>query len=172
MEFSLDKSLEILSNTPVVVSSLLQNLSDDWINHNEGENTWTVKEVLAHFIVCEEINWMPRIRLILDNPESVFAPMDMQVHFELTKKHSLSELLVQFDQLRSDGIHELKAYELQEKDFLKTATHPVIGTVSMSQLIATWTAHDMTHLAQIARILAKQNKNLVGNFNQYLTILN
>ena len=172
MEFSLNRSLEIIANTPRVISVLLHNLSDEWTNHNEGENTWTVKEVLAHLIVCEEINWMPRIRLILDNPEGIFAPMDMQAHMEMAESNSLQELLVRFEQIRANGINELKTYQLQEADFLKTANHPVIGQVSMRQLISTWTTHDMTHLAQIARIIARQNKDLVGNFKHYLNILN
>ncbi|WP_343636366.1 DinB family protein [Fluviicola sp.] len=172
MEFSLDKSLEIIANTPVVISTLLHNLSDDWTDRNEGENTWTVKEVVAHLIECEQTNWLPRIRIVLNSPETVFAPMDMQAHMEQAKNHSLGELLVQFDQLRANAIRELKQYDLKEEDFLKTATHPVIGKVSLVNLISTWTAHDMTHLAQIARIIARQNKELVGNFKQYLNILN
>lgn len=172
MEFSLDKSLEIITHTPVVISTLLHNLSDDWTNHNEGENTWTVKEVVAHLIVCEQTNWLPRIRIILNNPGTVFSPMDMQAHMELAANYSLRELLAQFDQLRANAVRELKEYQLQEDDFLKTADHPVIGKVSLVNLISTWTAHDMTHLAQIARIIARQNKELVGNFKQYLNILN
>lgn len=172
MEFSFDKSLEIISNTPTVLSALLHNLSDDWVNHNEEENTWTVKEVVAHLIICEQTNWIPRIRIILNSPETVFPPIDMQAHFKLAANHSITDLLEQFGQIRAVGISELKDYNLRETDFLKTANHPVIGKVSLSQLISTWTAHDLTHLAQIARILAKQNKDLVGNFNQYLNILN
>lgn len=172
MEFSLNKSIEILTNTPVAVSALLNHLSDDWTMNNEGENTWTVKEVVAHLIVCEETNWMPRIRLILDSPESVFAPMNMQEHFEIAQNHPLSELLIKFSRLRESAINELTRYKLREADLLKNATHPVIGKVNLSQLISTWTAHDLTHLAQIARIMARQNKDLVGGFKQYLTLLN
>lgn len=172
MEFSFNKIVEVLSNTPDTVFALLHNLSEDWINRNEGDSTWTVKEVVAHLIECEETNWMPRIRIILNSPDQVFAPMDMQAHFEIAKSCSLQELLKKFRQLRANGINELKEYKLQEGDFFKAANHPVIGEVMVHQLISAWAAHDMAHLAQIARIIAKQNKEFVGGFKQYLNILN
>jgi uncharacterized damage-inducible protein DinB len=170
MEFSFNKTVEIIANTPDAVFALLHNLSDDWINQNEGDNTWTVKEVIAHLIECEETNWLPRIRIILNSPERVFAPMDMQAHFEIAKNNSLQELLIKFKELRVSALSELKG--LQEADFFKSAIHPVIGEVMIHQLISTWATHDMAHLAQIARIIAKQNKEFVGGFKQYLNILN
>jgi hypothetical protein len=172
MKFSLDKSLEILESTPNVISSMLQNLSKDWTNNNEGENTWTAKEVVAHLIVCEETNWLPRIKIILKSPETVFSPIDMQAHFEIAKKSSLTDLLFQFSGHRKKGIGELQKMNLQESDFLKTGTHQIAGKIMLKEIIATWATHDLAHIAQIARIMAKQNKELVGNFKQFLKILN
>ncbi len=172
MEFSFHRTLEVLANTPDTVFAILHNLSEDWTNRNEGDNTWTVKEVVAHLIECEETNWLPRIRIILNSPDRVFAPMDMQAHFEIAKNHSLQELLIKFKELRANGISELKEYQLQGTDFFKSANHPVIGEVLIQQLISAWATHDMAHIAQIARIIAKQNKEFVGGFKQYLNILN
>lgn len=165
MNFSLEKSVEIITNTPNVVTALLYNLSDEWTTSNEGENTWTVKEVIAHLIVCEETDWLPRARIILsDNKEKNLAPIDMTAHFAIAKNNSLQDLLTQFKELRKSGIEEIKAHNLQEYDFLKTAQHPVIGQVTLRDLIAAWVTHDLTHIAQMVRVMAKQNKNLVGNF--------
>lgn len=172
MKFSLDKYLEILESTPNVISALLQNRSDEWTNGNEGENTWTAKEVLAHLIVCEETDWLPRIKIILDSSETMFSPIDMQAHFAIAQQYSLNELLFQFSAHRKKGIEELKEINLQENDFLKTGTHPVAGKIALQELIATWATHDLTHIAQIARVMAKQNRSSVGNFKQFLKILN
>jgi uncharacterized damage-inducible protein DinB len=172
MEFELSKSLEVLGNTPNVVIALLQNLSDDWVNCKEGEDTWSVKEVVAHLIHCEETDWLPRMRIILNSPEIAFNPIDMQAHFSIANNNSINEMLVKFKQLRQIVIKELKDKNLRENDLLKKGIHPIIGEGSLQQLIATWVAHDLSHKAQIARIMAKQNKELVGGFKQYLKILN
>lgn len=172
MKFSINKSLEILYNTPESVMSLLSGISEEWVNSNEGESTWTVKEVVAHLIVCEETDWLPRIRIILNNPDTIFVPIDMQLHFSLAQNHSLKELLTMFKNLRQSGLAELRKYDLSKNNLQKTGIHPVLGEVTLQQLISTWVTHDMTHLAQISRIIAKQNKEHVGGFKQYLRILN
>lgn len=172
MKFSLEKSLEILERTPNVISAMLQNLSEHWTNYNEGENTWTAKEVVAHLIICEETDWLPRIKIILNSPETVFSPIDMQAHFKIAKDNELQTLLNQFEEHRKLGLNELKSFELSDSDFLKTGIHPKCGAVTLQQVISTWVAHDMSHIAQIARIIAKQNSELVGSFKQYLKILN
>lgn len=172
MKFSLDKSLEVLASTPSVVSAMLQNLSKEWINHNEGENTWSAKEVVAHLIVCEQTDWLPRIKIILNTPETVFPPIDMQAHFELAAQNELHVLLNQFKDYRKLRMDELKSFALTENDFTKTGLHPKCGVVTLQQVISTWVAHDMSHIAQIARIIAKQNSELTGSFRQFLKILN
>lgn len=173
MKFSLNKSLEILENTPFVLSALLNNLSEEWTSTNEGSNTWTAKEVVAHLIVCEETDWLPRAKIILSNhQDKTFTPIDMVAHFEIAKNKPLKDLISDFKRLRENGINEIKAFSLQETDLKKTAIHPKLGEVNLQQLIATWVTHDLTHIAQISRIMAKQNKENVGAFVTFLNILN
>ncbi len=172
MEKSIRKSLEIITTTPAVISAMLHNLGDEWVNSNEGENTWTTKEVVAHLVVIEETDWLPRIRIILtEGVQKPFAPVDMQAHFEPARNNSMQELLNQFAVLRTRSIEELNGFNLQESDLLKTGLHPVIGEVTLQQLLATWVTHDLSHIAQVARILAKQHKMEVGGFKKYLRIL-
>jgi uncharacterized damage-inducible protein DinB len=172
MNFSLDKNLSILENTSQVLFALLNPLDEELTNANEGENTWTIQEVVAHLIICEESNWLIRAKIILsDTPDKTFVPIDMQAHFELAKNNTLVDLLHTFAQLRHNSLQELKTFQLQATDLAKTATHPVLGEVNLQQLISTWLTHDMSHIVQIARIIARQNKELVGKFQQYLKIL-
>lgn len=131
MKFSLDKSLEILGSTPNVIAAMLQNLSENWTNQNEGENTWTTKEVVAHLIFCEETDWLPRIKIILNSPEIVFPPIDMKAHFEIAKNNELQTLLNLFREHRKLSLNELKSLELSESDFLKTGIHPKCGEVTL-----------------------------------------
>lgn len=172
MTLDFNKWAEVLNNTPGVLLALFHDLSDDWVSRNEGESTWTAKEVLAHLIVCEETNWLPRAKIILaDNEHKLLNPINMEAHFALAQNNSVQQLLVQFQELRTHSIAYLKGCNLDEEDLAKAAIHPVTGEVTLGQIIATWLSHDMTHISQIARIIAKQNKNLVGSFERYLSIL-
>ena len=172
MEFSLERLLEILRNTPAILTALFRDLNYDWTMSNEGANSWTPKEVVAHLIICEQINWLPRIRLILlDGAERSLAPIDMSAHFEIAGNTGLPDLLHLFGQLRTRSIGELESFHLQEADFFRTANHPVIGEVNLSQLVATWATHDLAHTAQIARTMARQSKDLVGPFKHFIPSL-
>jgi hypothetical protein len=172
MEFSVAKSLEIVERTPDVLHKLLNNLSSDWIDVNEGENTWTVREILTHLILCEETDWLPRIKIVLHEPETVFPPIDMQGHFGIAAKHDIKTLLIIFKNHREMSVHELKSLQLTPHQLNKTGIHPNCGEVSIRQIIATWVAHDLSHIAQMARVMAKQNREEVGKFKQYLKLLN
>lgn len=172
MEFTLSRSLEIIERTSDVLSAMLSGLSEDWVNGNEGEGTWTAKEVVAHLIVCEKTDWLPRARIMLSGKEEkILEPIDMTAHFEMAKTTSLGTLLAEFKMLRENGITELKGFNLQGTDFNKSAFHPKILEVTLQQLIAAWVAHDLSHLAQISRILARQYKTEVGTFSEFLKIL-
>lgn len=172
MKFSLEKSLEILEKTPNVISAMLQNLSEDWTDNNEGENTWTAKEVLAHLIVCEETEWLTRTKIILSEAaEKKLTPIDLQAHFKIAETNNLSILLMQFQELRNKNIAELLSFNLQESDFARTALHPELGEVNLQHIISTWATHDLSHIAQIARIMAKQYKDFVGGFSKYQRVL-
>jgi hypothetical protein len=172
MKFSLEKLLVILENTPAVISTLLDSLDDEWIMAKESENTWTVKDVVAHLIVCEQTNWIPRAQIILsEEQERVLTTVDMNVHFEMAQGNTLENLIELFKNSRKSSLNTLKGFNLQDKDFDKIAIHPKIGEVTLKQLISTWATHDLTHLTQITRIMAKQNKENVGAFESFLNIL-
>jgi len=172
MNFSLAKSVQVLQRTPAVISALLANLDEEWTTANEGENTWSPKEVVAHLILCEQSNWIVRAKIILaDSPNRTFVPIDMSAHFDIANRHSLQELLDQFAALRKNSLDELNGFQLDEKDLMKTAIHPKLGEVNLQQLLATWVSHDLTHIVQIARVMAKQNKDHVGPFDTFLRIM-
>lgn len=172
MKFSLSKSLEIIERTPAVLSAMLLGLSEEWVNGNEGENTWTAKEVVAHLIVCENTNWIPRARIMLsNNANKTLERIDMTVQFEIAENNSLETLLNEFTTLRESSIAELKGFNLQNADYIKSAFHPQIFEVNLQQLIATWVTHDLSHITQVSRVLAKQYRNEVGPFKEYLKIL-
>ncbi|HMP91608.1 MAG TPA: DinB family protein [Phnomibacter sp.] len=163
---------QILHNTPQVIDKLLYQLDDTITNSNEGEYTWTAREVVAHLIVCEETNWLPRIKIIVHQTELLFSPIDMEAHFTMAKRFTLSNLILKFTILRRLSLQELKGMQLQANDYFKTGLHPVAGTIKLQELLATWATHDLTHIAQIARVLARQHTQQVGNFRQFLKILN
>lgn len=171
MAFDIQQSLKQLSNTPAVIRQLTLPLNEEWFNQNEGEGTWTIKEVLAHLIVCEKTNWLPRIKLILSENQKPFEPMDMGIHLEKAAASTTEELLHEFETLRNECVTALVAMPLSEDALHKTGTHPKLGTVSLMQVLSTWTTHDLSHLSQILRIMAKQNKDHVGGFETFLRIL-
>jgi len=172
MLFTLSHSLEILTRTPDVLSSLLSDLSEEWINGNEGEGTWSAKEVVAHLIVCENTDWLPRAKIILsDQTDKTLEGIDMTAHFELARKNSLETLLNEFKTERENSLAALNNFHLQPKDFTKTAIHPQIHEVNLQQLLSTWVVHDLSHIAQVTRVMAKQYRNEVGPFKAFLKIL-
>jgi len=172
MKSTLATSLEIIERTPSVLSTLLSGLSDGWTDHNEGPNTWTAKEAVAHLIVCENTDWLPRLRVMLSTgPDRMLAPIDMEAHFAIAQQHTLEELLSEFARLRQASLDELKRVNLSDADFNKSATHPRLGEVTLGELMATWAAHDLSHLAQIMRIMARQYKEEVGAFRVVMGIM-
>ncbi len=172
MTFELNKTIEILEQTPDVLYALLQDISDDWVYNNEGKDTGSVFDVVGHLIVCEKTDFIPRSEIILSGSENkMLAPIDMYAHFECNKGKTLAMLLNEFESLRKENIIKLNAFELTESDFRKMAIHPKIARLTLSELLATWVAHDLNHISQIARVMAKQYKDAVGPFIQYLSIL-
>ena len=172
MTFSLDKSIEILEKTPEVLSSMLQTLSSEWTSHNEGGDTWRVYDVVGHLIHGEKTDWMPRIEIILSNePDKTFESFDRFAQFEASKGKSLAQLLDEFRRLRKMNLEKLHSLALIEMDSTKTGIHPSFGEVTLSQLISTWVVHDLNHITQISRVMAKQYKEAVGPWIDYLRIL-
>ena len=172
MKFTIDKSIEILASTPSVLEAHLNHLSKEWLHNNEGGNTWSPFEIVIHLINGEKTNWVPRINVILsENKEKSFESFIRMDDTDSHKEKSITNLLNEFKAIRNQNISSLKEMKISTDDLNKTAIHPVFGTVTLSQLIATWTIHDLNHIAQIARVLAKQYKDQVGPWNEYLPIL-
>jgi hypothetical protein len=172
MKFDLANTIEIIERTPSVLNAMLQGISDGWVYNNEGENTWSVFDVIGHLIVCEKTDFIPRAAIILSDSENrTIDPIDMDAHFEWGKGKDVSELLQEFEMLRKANIHKLVAMNLTENDFQKTAVHPKIGQLTLGHLLATWVAHDLSHISQITRVMAKQYKDGVGGFIQFMSVL-
>ena len=172
MKFSLEQSIQILERTPSVLTTMLQRIDPDWTSNNEGKDTWSVYDVIGHLIHGEKTDWVPRAKIIL-SPESNknFEVFDRFAQFEDSKEKSLTELLNEFEKLRKENLDWLRAAKITEEDLEKKGIHPAFGEVSLAQLLATWTVHDLNHLAQIARVMSKQYLSAVGPWTAYLKIL-
>ena len=172
MNFDLNKTIEILSRTPVVLEALLKDLSDDWTMNNEGPETWSPYDIIGHLIHGEKTDWIPRMDIILsNNPDKHFEPYDRFAQFKNSKGKSLLQLLEEFILLRKNNLNRLRSANLADDDLLKTGIHPAFGDVTLKQLLATWAAHDLNHIAQITRVMAKQYKPEAGPWVAYLKIL-
>lgn len=173
MQFRLDHAKEVLGRTPSTLNALLRGLPDEWVRSNEGPETWSPFDVLGHLIAGEEADWIPRARVILEHGEArAFEPFDRFAMFEASKGKTLDELLDRFEQLRAESLKELEAMSLTPEMLMKRGLHPDLGAVTLSQLLSTWVAHDLTHVAQIVRVMAKQYGEAVGPWREYLPALN
>ncbi len=173
MEYRLDKALEILERTPKILYAYLENLSDEWIFCNEGEETWSAFDVVGHLIHGEKTDWIKRLQIILSDSETkTFPTFDRFAQFEESKGKSLNQLLDEFSIARKQNLDYLKSCNISEDQFNLKATHPQLGEVSLKNLLACWVTHDLGHIAQIARVMAKQYKSEVGPWTAYISILN
>jgi len=169
MKFDLQKAIEILSRTPKALQAQLTGLSEEWIYNNEGPGTWSPFEIVGHLIVNEETNFLPRTVLILSNEEhKILSPINMTVHLEQNRGRKITRLLSEFTELRVRNIETLKSLNISDDDLRKTAMHPKVGSVCLSNILSIWVAHDLTHIGQIARVMAKQYKQEVGPFIEFL----
>ena len=165
-------SLALLSRAPATFNALLRDLPDAFAHANEGGNSWDPRAIVGHLISGERTDWLPRARIILQFGESrTFDPFDMQGHLREVEGKSLDQLLDEFADLRTSNLFELRAWKLQPADLDKRGVHPSQGVVTLSQLLATWAAHDLTHLHQLSRVLAYPYRDAVGSWSQYLGVL-
>ena len=172
MEHDLSNTVALLTRTPAVLDALLRHLPDAWTQNNEGENTWSASEVVGHLIHAERVDWMPRLRLILGSWEArEFEPFDRMGHVREVQGRSLGELLDEFARVRSANLTDLRGLKLGEDDLDRRGLHPALGSVTLSQLLATWAVHDLTHVHQMSRIMAHQYRETVGPWSQYLGVL-
>ncbi|MCY8065398.1 DinB family protein [Bacillus haynesii] len=172
MNFQLKEAIEILERTPQTLSQLLTGLSSEWINRNEGENTWSAFDVVGHLIEGEKNNWLPRIKLIVTKGATEpFPPFDRFSQLNQNDGKTMEQLLNEFADIRRANLKTLQQIIDPETDFEQTGMHPEFGIVKLREQISTWVAHDLTHISQIARVLAKRYQDDVGPWRAYLRIL-
>jgi hypothetical protein len=173
MLFHVQSSLQILERTPVVLETLLQNLDENWVTQNEGENTWSPYAVLGHLIHGEKTDWVPRMMIILGKGENkTFTPYDRFAQFEESKGKTIGDLLDEFKRERNHNLSTLHSIHFTEDLLNKKGIHPAFGEVTLRQLLATWTTHDLAHLCQITRVMAKQYKEEIGPWVKYFSVFN
>jgi len=169
--FRLDDALAILERTPATLTSLLTGLPDVWVRATEGEGTWSPYDVVGHLIHGERTDWIPRARHILAGESRSFETFDRMAQFTESQGKSLGDLLEIFADLRRANIATLEAMNLGSEDLDRGGLHPELGAVTLSQLLATWVVHDLDHLAQISRTMAKAYSTDTGPWSAYLSIL-
>jgi hypothetical protein len=177
MEPDLDNILPLLSRTPAALDALLRGLPSFWLSCNEGADTWTVFDVLGHLVYADRVNWMPRVRRILEagdarsaNPP-VLEPFARDGHMQECAGKPLPELLDEFARLRAANLAELRSFSFAPTDLERRGLHPALGPVTLAQLLAAWAAHDLTHLHQTSRVLAFQYREAVGPWQRFLGVL-
>ena len=172
MGHKLENTMALLERTPAALDALLRGLPEVWTESNEGGNTWSVSTVVAHLIHCENEDWMPRARHILQSGEAQpFAPFDRGGHVRYKGSKTLPHLLDEFAQARAKGLEELCALKLTTQDLERRGQHPALGAVTLSELLAAWAAHDLTHLHQISRIMAHQVREVVGPWSRFMGVM-
>lgn len=172
MHFRLADALEILERTPQTFRALLGGLSESWTSPNEGPGTFSAFDNLGHLVHGEKTDWIPRARLILDQGVNRrFEPFDRFAMLRENQGRSVAELLDEFTRLRADNLGTLRGWSISENDLALEGEHPELGRVTLRQLLATWVVHDLGHVAQTTRVLAKQYREEVGPWSRYLPVV-
>ncbi len=170
--FDLTDSLDLLARTPAVLDALLRGSSPDWHKIDEGPETWSAFEVVGHLIHAEVTDWLPRARILLEHgADRPFDPFDRFAQRELYAEWSLEALLDRFAELRRESLETVRGWRLTEEQLALPGFHPALGAVELRQLLATWAVHDLNHLGQISRVMAKRYAEAVGPWRAYLSIL-
>ncbi len=169
--FRLASATDVLRRTPSVLAEMLRDLPDEWLHSNEGKDTWSPYQVLGHFIHGERTDWIARARIILEHGDArAFDPFDRFAQ-DKEPRRPAGEMLETFAALRAENLAILEGFRLTDADFAKKGKHPALGGVTLGNLLATWVVHDLGHVAQISRVMAKQYANEVGPWAEYLPIL-
>jgi uncharacterized damage-inducible protein DinB len=172
MKQPLQQTIALLARTPTTLNAFLRELPDSLTRQNEGGDTWSAYDIVGHLVYAERTDWMPRVKMILEFGETrAFEKFDRLGQVRESRGKSLAQLLDEFVRVRAENLNELRALNLQEEDFNRRGQHPSLGVVTLSQLLATWAAHDLTHLHQLSRVMAHQYRGAVGPWSAYLGVL-
>lgn len=171
MSFDLSRGIQVLERTPTALRTLLAGLDQEWLMTNEGGESWSPFNVVGHLIDGERTDWIPRARIILQREPRPFEPFDRFNHLTATRGKPLSELLDTFAQLRAANLKILRDWNLSDAQLELTGIHPALGQVTLRELLATWVVHDLGHIGQIVRVMAKQYDQEVGPWKEYLPVL-
>ena len=172
MVFDLDEAVAVLTRTPAALRAMLEGLPPAWVQATEGPDTWSPYVVLGHLIHCERVDWIPRARIILAQGTSRrFTPLDRTAQLRERQDRPLSELLDEFANLRATNLDTLAGWRLTDEQLALEGEHPEFGVVTLRQLLATWVAHDLGHLVQINRVMARQYRDAVGPWRAYLSVM-
>lgn len=172
MEQNLQQTMALLTRTPAALDALVRDLPESWTSRNEGEKTWSVFDILGHLIHGERTDWIPRARMVLEFGESrAFERFDRWAQERESRGKSQGQLLDEFARLRAENLDELRGMNLRQEDLEKRGSHPALGVVTLSHLLAAWAAHDLTHLHQISRVMAHQYREAVGPWTKYLGVM-
>lgn len=172
MEFDLDSARQILARTPATLDALLRDVPDAWVRQNEGPDTWTAFDVVGHLIHADRTNWIVRARCILEHGAGKpFEPFDRVAQFEASRGRALNALLDEFATSRAAALAELAGLRLTPELLAREGRHPDFGVVTLGQLLSTWVVHDLDHLVQISRVMAKGYTEAVGPWKAYLRVL-
>jgi DinB superfamily len=172
MKTDLADLIDLLNRTPRALKELLHGLPKTSTESNEGENTWSPFDVIGHLIYGEQVNWIPRAKMILEFGEAkVFEPFDRFAQFEASKGKTMEDLLEEFKDIRQENIRTLKNMNLTLEDLQRCGHHPEFGRVALGALLSTWAAHDLDHLVQISRTLAKGYREAVGPWRAFLSVM-
>jgi hypothetical protein len=173
MEQSLDRTMAVLERTPAVLDAMLRGLPDDWTRGNEGEETWSAFDVVVHLINCEKTDWVPRARTILESKGEVreFPPFDRWGEIRESRGKGIGEVLESFARLRRENLGTVRQWDLGPEQMAMRGRHPVLGEVTLNELMATWAAHDLNHLHQISRVMAHQYREAVGPWRRFMGVM-
>ena len=176
MEFSVGDKIgdviAVLTRTPAAVNALLRGLPTVLVRSNEGKDTWSAFDIVGHLIFLERTQWVQRVRIVLENGEArPFDPVDRFAQLKENQEKSLEHLLDDFAGLRRDNLAALQALELQREDLTRRGRHPVLGVVTLAEVLTTWAVHDINHLHQLSRVMAHQYRDAVGPWKAYMGVL-
>lgn len=172
MIFDLGKSIEILERTPSVIEALLDGISEEWLKNNEGEGTWSPYDILGHLIHGEKTDWMVRAKIILSDAENkTFESFDRFAQMRENQERPIRKMLNEFKKRRAENLEALKSLQLNDAKLREKGIHPELGEVNLKQLLSAWVVHDLGHISQLSRVMAKQYKDEVGVWKEYMGIL-